>query len=193
MHKNTATSLLLFAVVNLNGCGGSDSSSEGGLSLEGSPGGSANAKTDAEPSSSDREKAKANFAQMKEAKIDADTQKSLEMLKTSRAYVEQVTQILSTVTNDATAQAAIVEIDKLGDERETFNALQFHLGSTGIVASHYSEYVKLKKGLEAVMPGLEEQLNRIIFSGPSGAAIPKSGPMREVTRAVKVAKPERRG
>lgn len=115
----------------------------------------------------------------------------LAVFNTAIAYARSVTEILKQVTDDASAQQAIQQIDALAAERAAFKDASRTPVITG-TREELDQLSQAKQQLDEATIALEEQIGRIVFSGPGGTAIPKTGPMREVTRAVRVPKPERR-
>lgn len=115
----------------------------------------------------------------------------LSQFNTAIAYAQRVTEILEQVTDDASAEQAIQQIDALGQEREAFNQARRAAILTG-TDDQLGRLSQAKQELDQSIAALEQEITRIVFSGEGNTAIPKTGPMREVTRAVRVPKPERR-
>lgn len=106
-------------------------------------------------------------------------------------YAERVTAILKQVVDDESAQDAIAQIDAMAQARTTYNDVKrtpFFVGSDEQV----KQLEATQERLNSTLLEMKQEIQRIIFSGEGGSAIPKTGPMREVTRAVNVGKPERR-
>jgi hypothetical protein len=94
------------------------------------------------------------YATQQQQHATTKSAQTLAMLHTSIAYVKQVTQILSTVQDDATARAAIVQIDALADERTAFNELGMQITAYGVTAQDKAQYDRLKSEYDALLPAL---------------------------------------
>lgn len=131
------------------------------------------------------------FEQEKQQNAKNTGDDQVDRFKTAIDYAERVTAILKQVTDDASAQKAITQIDSFAQQRKIFNDVR----KAPLTAGTQEQLNKLrdaKKQLDQVVQALDQEIQRIIFSGAGNTAIPKTGPMREVTRAVRVAKPQRR-
>lgn len=167
MYKQLTTLLLLFVVSILAACGDSDSNA--GLQIP---------QNQTQPSS-------------QQATASNAANEQFALFNTAIAYAQRVTEILKQVTDDASAEQAIQEIDALAQQRAAFNEANLIPAFIG-TREELDQLSLAKQQLDEATIALEEQIGRIVFSGEGGTAIPKTGPMREVTRAVRVRKSERR-
>lgn len=103
--------------------------------------------------------------------LAAATQESIDRISAGADFAEEAHRLLESVTDDASAQIALDQINALPG-REVFRQLNTSIGSPAILAKDLaSDHEAAEARFEKAKTGLGGQINRIAFSGENGSAV----------------------
>ena len=99
------------------------------------------------------------------------TQESIDQISAGADFAEVAHRLLESVTDDASAQAALDKINALSD-RQVFRQLSASIGGPAMLAKDLaSDHEAAEARFEQAKERLGEQINRIAFSGENGSAV----------------------